>query len=118
MIPLATINLLLGVISLFLVTGVALGALAYAVEGIRGRGFRRLWKLFVALLLGAFASSTFATMGQNFARASDPTLRGMSADTLSVVAVFFWTLASLVILVAGTKYFRGMLQVGLPGAHS
>lgn len=44
---LVRINLLFGILAPFL----ALGAVAYAVEGICRSGFRRSWSLLVALLV-------------------------------------------------------------------
>jgi hypothetical protein len=81
----ATINLLLGIVVPFLALGFTLGAVAYAVEGIRRSGFRRRWDLFVALL-------------------------GQPADLTSLVAVVFWAVVSGVVSWAGLTTFRRVFR--------
>jgi hypothetical protein len=102
----ATINLLLGILAPFL----ALGALAFAVEGIRQSGFRRRWDLVVALLLGVMAYGEFAAVGQDFARAHDRALLGTPADTASLVAVVVGAIVSGVVFWAGLTSVRRVFR--------
>lgn len=104
----ATINVLLGIVSIFFVLGVALGALTYAVEGIRGQGLLRRWNLVVAFVLGAFAWGMSAAIGQDFARASDSRLLRQPADWAGMTAVVVWTLITAIILVADVGHVRGL----------
>ncbi|HEV2460068.1 MAG TPA: hypothetical protein VGS80_17055 [Ktedonobacterales bacterium] len=106
----ATINLLLGIVVPFLAVGFMLGAVAYAVEGIRRSGFRRRWDLFVALLLGGLAYGEFTAVGQDFARASNRALLGQPADLTSLVAVVFWAVVSGVVSWAGLTTFRRVFR--------
>lgn len=112
----ATVNLLLGIVSIFFTLGFALGALLYAVAGIRGQGFLRRWNLFVAFLLATVAWSLFAGIGQDFARASDATLRSLPADAPSLFAVVVWTLISVPILLLGVNRTRSLLRSSSPQA--
>lgn len=113
----ATINLLLGIVSICFILGVVLGALVYIVAGIRGQGFLRRWNLFVTLLLAAIAWGSLITIGQDFARAGDARLRSLPADAPSVFVVVFWTLISAAILVASANCFRGLLRPSAPTAR-
>jgi 4-amino-4-deoxy-L-arabinose transferase-like glycosyltransferase len=99
----ATINVLLGMISILFALAAALGALAYAVEGIRRRG---RWSLVLAIVLGRFAWSMLTGVGQDFARASDVRLLSTPANAGGLIAVLVWTLISVSILVADATYFR------------
>ncbi|HEV2461213.1 MAG TPA: hypothetical protein VGS80_22920 [Ktedonobacterales bacterium] len=102
----AMINLLLGLLVPFFALGFALGAVAYAVDGLRRSGFRRGWSLFVALLLGVLGYGEFTTIGQDFARAGDRALLGTPADLTSLLAVVFWAVVSGVVVWAGLTSFR------------
>ena len=102
----AMINLLLGILSPFLALGFALGAVTYAVEGIRWSGFRRGWNLLVAWLLGGLACGSFANIGQDFARAHDRALLGTPVDPPSLVVVVFWAMVGGVVFWAGITSFR------------
>ena len=103
----ATINLLLGVNAILLTLGVALGALAYAVEGIYGsQGRLRRWNLVIAALLAWFAWGLSATIGPDFARTSDATLLSKPADASGLYAIGIWTIISAVVLVADARYWR------------
>ncbi|MGO8948676.1 MAG: hypothetical protein ACLQUY_13660 [Ktedonobacterales bacterium] len=104
----ASINVLLGMISILFALAVALGALAYAVEGIRRRGVSRPLYLLIACALGPFAWSMLTSVGQDFARASDPRLLSHPADAGGLTAVLIWTLISVSILVADVSYFRSL----------
>ena len=104
----ATINLLMGIVSIFFVLGFALRALTYAVEGIRSQGLPRRWNLVAALVLGAFAWGMFAVVGQDFARASDSTLLRQPAEWAGVTAVVVWTLITAIILVADVGHVRSL----------
>jgi hypothetical protein len=101
----ASINLLLGMISIIFALAVALGALAFAVEGIRRRG---RWSLALAFVLGTFAWSMMTGVGQDFARGSDARLLGTPAGVGGLLPVVVWTLISVSILVADVRYFRGL----------
>jgi hypothetical protein len=104
-----TINVLLGVISILFAFAVAVGALAFAVEGFIGRG--KLYRLYLplALALWAWAGTTVTSAGQSFARASEPILR-QPAEATDLIPVLFWTLMSVAILVTGIRYFRGLYR--------
>jgi hypothetical protein len=106
----ATVNLLLGMLSPFFALGVGLGALAYAMEGIRRSGFLRRWNLFVAVLLGVLAYGSFAVVGQDFARASDRALISTPADLPSLVAIVICAVVSCAVVVAGATSFRGLFR--------
>lgn len=106
----ATINVLLGMMSILFALGVALGALAYAVEGIRSRGGLRRWNLVVAAVLGTVAWGMLTGVGQDFARASDARLRSQPAGAASLSVVLVWTLIGVGILVADIRYFRGLAR--------
>jgi hypothetical protein len=106
----ATINVLLGLLTPVFALGAALGALAYVADGIRHRGFRRRWNIVVALLLAGLAYGSFATMGQDFARANDLRLLSTPADTSSLVAIVVWAGVSGVVAVAGVMAFVGVLR--------
>jgi hypothetical protein len=106
----ATINLLLGIVVPFLALGFALGALAFAVEGIRRSGFRRRWDLFVALLLGVSAYGEFSAVGQDFARAHDRALLGTPADLTSLLAVVVGAAVSGLVFCAGLTSFRRLFR--------
>jgi hypothetical protein len=95
-------------ISILFALAVALGALAYAVEGIRRRGVLRRWNLVLAFLLGTFAWSMLTGVGQDFARASDARLLSHPADASGLTAVLVWTIIGVSILVADVSYFRGL----------
>lgn len=110
MVTLAVVNLLLGIVSIFFTGGVALGALAYALDGIRREGFARRWNLFVALLLGLFAWGSVQGIGDDFARASDGYHYAAPADASAVFAVVFWALVTSVVCMAGMQYARGALR--------
>ena len=101
----AAINVLLGMMSILFALAVALGALAYAVEGIRRRA---RWCLVLAFLLGTFAWSLSTGVGQDFALASDARLLRTPADAGGLVAVLVWTLISVSILLTDVRYFRGL----------
>ena len=105
---LSTINVLLGIVSILLALAIALGALAFAVEGVLGRGKLRFLCFPVALVLWAYAGTTFTSAGQSFARASEPILLRQPADASGLIATSFWTLVSALILVAVFRYFRGL----------
>ena len=104
----ATINLLLGIVSLLFALAVALGALAYAVEGTRSQGRLRRWNLVIAVVLAYFAWGLLPGVGQNFARASDATLLSRPADAGAFTAVIVWTLISTSILVAAVNSLRSL----------
>lgn len=104
----ATINLVLGMISILFALAVALGALAYAVEGIRSQGGLRRWNLVIAVVLGAVAWSWLSGVGQDFARASDSRLLRHPADAAGLAAVVVWTLISAIILVASVSHLRSL----------
>ena len=104
----ASINVLLGMLSILLALAVALGALAFAVEGIRRRGVSRPLCLLIAFALGSSVGSLLTGVGQDFARASDARLLSTPADAGGLVAVLVWTLISVGILVADVRYFRGL----------
>lgn len=110
----ATINLLLGIVSICFMLGIALGALVYAMAGIRGQGFLRRWNLFVAFLLAAIAWSLLAAIGQDFARAGDARLLSLPADAPSLFAVIFGTLISVTVLVLGVNRTRGLFRTSSP----
>lgn len=112
----ATINLLLGIVSICFMLGIALGALVYAVAGIRGQGFLRRWNLFVAFLLAATAWSLLTAIGQDFVRAGDATLLSLPADVASVFAVVVWMLISVAILLLGVNRTRHLLRSSSPRA--
>ncbi len=109
-ITMATVNVLLGLLTPFFALGAALGALAFVTDGIRHRGFRRRWNVVVALLLAGLAYGSFATIGQDFARASDLRLMGTPADASSLAAVVVWAGVSGVVFVAGVTAFLGVLR--------
>jgi hypothetical protein len=104
------VNVLLGILAPFFAFGAVLGALAYVADGIRHSGFRRRWDFVVALLLAGLAYGSFATMGEDFARASDLRLIGTPADASSLVAVVVWAGVSGVVFVAGVTAFVGALR--------
>lgn len=112
----ATINLLLGIISIIFVLTVALGALAHAVEGIRGQGLLRRWNLVIAVFLGGCAWTWLNGIGQDFARASDAMLLSLPASAPGLIAVVTWTLISAAILVADVNYWRGLRRSLAAGA--
>src|SRR5260370_41491848 len=104
----ATINLLLGLVSLLFVLAVTLGALAYAVEGIRSQGRLHRWNLVIAVVLANVAWGSLTAVGQSFARASDATLLSHPADASGFTAVIVWTLISTSALVADVNSLRGL----------
>lgn len=106
----ASINALLGMISILFALGVALGALAYAVEGVRRQGVLRRWNLLVAFLLGPFAWSMLSSVGQDFARASDARLLSEPAGVGGLIPVLVWSLISISVLVADVAYFRDLYR--------
>jgi hypothetical protein len=106
----STINVLLGIVSILSALAIALGALAFAVEGFLGRGKLRFLCFPVALALWAYARTTFTSAGQSFARASEPILLRQPADASGLIAALFWTLISALILVAVFRYFRGVYR--------
>ena len=106
----ATINLLLGVVSIIFALAVALGALAYAVEGTRGQGCLRRWNLVIAGVLGTVAWGWLTGVGQTFARASDVWLLSRPADAGGLTIVVVWALISALILVGDVNYWRGLLR--------
>ncbi|MGE5335213.1 MAG: hypothetical protein ACM3N4_10970 [Nitrososphaerota archaeon] len=112
----ATVNLLLGIISILFALAVALSALAYAVEGIRGQGLPRRWNLLIALVLGGVAWTWPSGIGQDFARASDALLLSQPADAGGLMAVVFWALISVLILMADVNYWRGLRRSLAAGA--
>lgn len=104
----ATINLLLGIVSILFALAVALRALELAVEGIRDASRLRRWNFVIAVVLGSVAWSFLTSVGQDFARASDSMLRSHPADATGFTAVLFWTLFSAIILVLDVNYVRGL----------
>jgi hypothetical protein len=104
----ATINVLLGIISIVFAVAVALGVLAYVVEGVRGRGMLRRWNLVIALVLGACLPGVLTSVGQDFARASDSWLLRQPAGPASLLAVFVWMLITTIVLVAGVRHLRSL----------
>jgi hypothetical protein len=106
----ATVNLLLGLVSILFTLAVALGALAYAVEGIRGRGLPRRWNLLIAVVLASLAWGELTSIGQDFARASEPILLRYPADAGGLTAVAVWTLISVIAFIAGIGYLRDLLR--------
>lgn len=106
----ATINLLLGIVSIIFALAVALGALAYAVEGVRGQGCLRRWNLLIAWGLGGVAWTLLTGVGQTFARASDAWLLSQPADAGGLTAVVIWTLVSVLLLVRYVNYWRSLLR--------
>lgn len=106
----ATVNLLLGMLLPVFALGVGLGALAYAVDGIRRSGFARTWNFIVALLLGVLAYDSLTEVGSNFARASDRALISTPANPASVVFIVICAVVSSAVLVAGVTAFRGLFR--------
>ena len=104
----ATINVLLGMISILFALAAALCALAYAVEGIRSRSVLGRLNLVLAFVLGSFAWSSLTGVGQDFARASDARLLSQPAAAGGLIIVVVWTLISVTILVVDIRYFRGL----------
>jgi hypothetical protein len=80
----------LGIAAALLALGCALGALAYAREGSRQRGWRRAANLCLALPLGVLARGECIAVQQNVARARSPVLLSQPADLTSLVAVVVW----------------------------
>jgi hypothetical protein len=74
----ASINVLLGIISILFALAVALGAVAYAVEGIRRQGALHRWNLALAFALCAITLSGCQHSGQS----SLPTGWGWYTDTV------------------------------------
>jgi len=106
----ATVNLLLGLVSILFTLAVALGALAYAVEGIRVRGLPRRWNLLIAIFLAGIVQGGLTSIGQDFARASEPILLRYPADAGGLTAVAVWTLISVIAFIADIGYLRDLLH--------
>jgi hypothetical protein len=101
------VNVVMGIISMLFAFSLALGALVFAVVGFFGRGKLHRWGFPLAVALWAFAGTTVASAGQNFARASEPILR-QPAGAIALIPILFWTLISAAILVSVVRFFRGL----------